>query len=341
MRVPVGDRLFVAAIGGLLGLGLLGGLPACGDQTIILPPGDMTGGEPDPGGGDVPIPPDGGAADENAPGDGAGGPDEPNPPDAGTGPTVCRPNNDGTVAASEVVLVLGAVASYLTNAAGTTVAVDPDGTPDPDHAGQYIWDFSEGPRDIVRGVGVEAMPADAWYAEHFPHDVTYVAALGPQTPDLLGVFRSRGDILEMLGLASRSAGAGRTLLVYDEPVVLYRFPLVPPNERGTPQTWSQTATFSNAVLQGASQAGREEYRFTVDRAGTVILPNFTFTSVVRIRLDLTQTLVISRGSNTLHSVQYFYFTECVGELARIVSATTPAGPSLPLREANEFRRLGL
>ena len=251
------------------------------------------------------------------------------------GPATCLPNDDGVVTRDEVVPVFGAIASYLANADGTTVPVDVDGVADPDAPGLFVWDFRDGPRDVRVGLPVARMPTDAWYAPSFPPDVTYVTPLGPQTPDILGVFRLRGSELEMLGLASREGGPGRTLLVYDAPVALYRFPL----ERG--RAWTVEASFRDARIQGAPQAGVETYRFTIDRAGKVILPNFTFTSVLRIRLDLTQTFVVSQGANTLHSTHYFYFTECVGEVARIVGPLTPETPAPPVTTAREFRRLGL
>jgi hypothetical protein len=329
-------------------LALLVALAACEGDTIYLPPrGDAGGGNdardgrhdavtapdltnpadlrPRPDLGPGPDVPDG--PDVVRP------PDVPRPPDTGE-PATCRPNDDGVVTRAEVVPVYGAVAQYLANAAGTTVPVDVDGAPDPAAPGAHVWDFRAGPRDVARGLRVERFDRGAWYAPNFPDDVTYVTALGPQTPDILGIFRFEGDDLRMLGLASREDGPARTLLVYDDPVTLYRFPL----EVG--RTWTAESTFSNAWLQGARQAGRERYRFQVDRAGTVVLPNFTFTSVVRIRMDVTQTFVVSQDHNTLHSVHYFWFTECVGELARVVGPLTPDPPG-PVTEAREFRRLGL
>jgi len=333
----------------MLALALLLALAACEGDTIYLPPlGDAGGGASNDtldgrhdGAGspdhtepaDLGPSPDLGPRPDVAPRDTVRPPDVPALPDSGA-PVACLPNDDGVITRAEVVPVYGAVAQYLANAAGTTVPVDVDGAPDPDAPGQTVWDFRAGPRDLARGLLVERFDAGAWYAPHFPDDVTYVTALGPQTPDVLGVFRFVGDELQMLGLASRADGPARTLLVYDEPVTLYRFPL----ELGA--SWEAESTFGNAWVQGARQAGRETYRFEIDRAGTVVLPNFTFTSVVRIRMDVTQTFVVSQGHNTLHSVHYFWFTECVGEVARIVGPLTPDTPG-PVTEAREFRRLGL
>ena len=362
MRAPsISSRSCRCRAVALCAAALLLAIGACEGDTIVLPgdppgsasQGDTIGGPdgvaggPDAGG----FPDAAGAADHSAapPPDHAGGgsdapaaPDIPRPPDRVEPPPTCRPNDDGVVSRDEVVILPGASAIYLANAAGTTVPVDAEGRPDPSSPGQRIWEFGAGPRDLVTPLAIEPFPDDAWYTPSFPGDVTYVTPLGPQTPDVLGVFRLLDDRLEMLGLASRGDGPGRTLLVYDAPVELYRFPLRPPDPDGTPrQSWSQTVTFRNAILQGVRQAGEETYRFTVDRIGTVVLSHFTFTSVLRIRLDLTQTFVFSRHGNTRHSVQLFYFTECVGEVARIVGPSIANTPPSTVTEAAEFRRLGM
>ena len=308
------------------GLDSNGGWDGTGDPPDHWAVGDT----PSPGSDASVVPPDVAAPNDVAP-----------PPDRGTTLPTCLPNDDGVVSPEEVVILTGATASYLSNAAGTLVAVDADGIDDPDAPGHTIWDFQAGPRELATPLTIESVPADAWYRDYFPADVTYVTPLGPQTPEVLGLFRVWDDRLEMLGLASRTDGPGHTLLVYDDPVALYRFPLRAPEPGAEPQRWGQTVTFRNAVLQGVVQAGQEEYRFTVDRVGRAILPHFTFTSVLRIRLDLTQTFVFGRDGNTRHSVQFFYFTECVGEVARIVGPGVTSGPPATVTEAQEFRRLGL
>ena len=304
-------------------------LAACGSDTVVLP-------------GDPPWVDATGAGPEiAAPRDAAGGNDASLAPDAGPDrvapapSNICRPDADGRITRDEVALLIGASPLYLANAEGTTLPVAPDGVPDPNAPSRRLWDFRDGPRDLAGPLLIEELPPDAWYAAEFPPDVTYVTALGPQTPDLLGVFRLTPTRLEMLGLASRYDGPDHTLLVYDAPVALYRFPLRAPDPAAGPQTWTQTVTFDDAVLAGTRQAGRETYAFTVDQVGTAQLPNFTFSDVLRIRLDLTQTFVFGHDGNTRATTQYFYFTECVGEVARIATpAATPA-------TATEFRRLGM
>jgi hypothetical protein len=242
---------------------------------------------------------------------------------------LCVPDNDGTITAAEMPVVVNAVASYLVNAQGDAVSVDPAGAKEGDG---WVWDFRDGPDAIHAGLRVEP-PGGFWFSERFP-DADYVSPFSPWDTDLLAAFRAAPGRTEMLGIASRHKdGPAYTLVIYDEPVSLYQFPLT----LGT--QWVSEVGFSDAVLQGVKNAGTERYEFTVDGRGTLRLPQFTLENTLRIRLDLTQTFVVSEGDPAVRHVWYLYVHECLGEVARIVSL--PGETSGSFETAAEFRRLGL
>lgn len=255
----------------------------------------------------------------------------------GTGPEVwtpntdkmCIPNNDGVITAAEMPVVVGAVVGQELNTPDQPAPVDPIGHQEGDG---WVWDFRDPvPGDVHRWLKV-LDPADSWYAEFFP-GATNSAAISPLDPSILGVYRSGDGIVELLGLASMEEGPGRTLMVYDDPVVLYRFPLEPG------KTWSQSVSFSDAELRGVKNAGTEDYLFAVDGRGTVHLPQMTLHNTLRVRMKLRQTFVVSQGTPTMERVYLFWVHECLGEVARMISG--PGTTDANFTEAAEYRRISL
>ncbi len=255
----------------------------------------------------------------------------------GDGPSVwtpsetkmCIPDNDGTVTGAEMPVVLGAVMGQVVNPPNAAAPVDPTGVAE---GGGWLWDFSADlPGDIHTWLRV-VDPAGAWYVDHFP-DATNAAAIHPLDPAILGIYNVGDGLVELLGLASVEDGPGRTLLVYDEPVVMYRYPLA------LGKTWSQTVSFQDATLQGVKNAGTEEYLFAVDGRGTVRLPEMTLHNTLRVRMKLRQTFMIGHGDPVVERVYLFWVHECLGEVARMVSQ--PGVTDADFQEAVEFRRLSL
>jgi hypothetical protein len=242
----------------------------------------------------------------------------------------CLGNNDGTIEAAEMPTVVGAYVTYSVNGPGQSVAVSTKGATEADG---YAWDFTSVPALTPVGIEVED-PADFWFAPHFP-DAQYATPVSLWQTDLLGIFAGGPDTVLMLGLASRESPeetAAYTLLVYDEPLAVYRYPLT------LGAKWGQTVTFSDAIIQGVKNAGSETYDFVVDGRGTVKLPSFTLANTLRVRLSLSQTFVVSQGKPTIAHTQFFFVHECLGEVARIVSAPDEANKEFTT--AAEFRRLG-
>ena len=262
-----------------------------------------------------------------------GGTDEVDPPDVEQAPALpvelCIGNNDGAITAAEMPTVMGAVVTYSVNQQTASPEVNVAGTT---IDGGHLWDFREAPGSQPVAMTV-LDPADFWFSEHFP-GADYATPASLWDEDVLGIFSDGDNAALMLGLASVQGpeDPGHTLLVYDEPVAVYRFPL------NVGATWQQTATFSNALLQGVKNAGKEDYKFVVDGRGTVLLPQFTLENTLRVRLESTQTFVVSQGSPDIRRVHYFYVHECLGEVARIVSM--PGTSVLDFTVASEFRRLG-
>ncbi len=235
---------------------------------------------------------------------------------------VCVGNNDGAIAASELPVLAGTRVAYLANAEAP-VAVDLDS-----------WDFMDGPTELAQVLEIVSADGAWWAAESFP-TATHATPVDLKTPDVLAVFRVEDSRMLLLGLTSAAPPPEQALtrLIYDEPVVLYDFPLTLGKE------WSQTARFKDARLFGAINAGADAYRFVIDAQGTASLPDFTLQNTLRLRVELTRTLAIGLGGNTSTLIQLSYLHECVGEITRIVSL--PGETSLDFTEASEYRRLGL
>lgn len=243
---------------------------------------------------------------------------------------VCIPNNDGIIEADEMPVVIGAVVAQRVNRPNQPASVDPVG-----FAGDegWLWDFSrKDPGEVVTWLEVTS-PEGTWFAPYFP-EATNTAPISPLDPEILGVYRTGDGEVALLGLASVDGDASdRTLLVYDDPVILYQFPLVPG------KTWSQTVTFSDALLKGVKNAGKEEYLFAVDARGGVQLPQFSLDNALRFRMRVRQSFVVGQTSPFVETIYYFWVSECLGEVARMISL--PGETDLGFSTAKEYRRLSL
>ncbi len=240
----------------------------------------------------------------------------------------CTGNDDGVIQAEELPWATGLAVPYLANAEGSTVSVQPGGE---QVGGVTTWDFTAAPGDL--SVELDLVdPGGRWFADHFP-GASYAAPLFAHELDILAVFEVHSDGFQMLGLASREEqpAEGQTLLIYDEPVEVYRFPLA------LGDRWTATASFRDAKLYGITNAGEEEYHFEVDAQGDLLLPGFTMHDTLRLRVEVSQDFAISSGENPVHSVRHLYLRECFGELARITSLAGETDPAFT--EASELRVL--
>lgn len=240
----------------------------------------------------------------------------------------CVPNLDGKIEASELSPQLGVAATYLVSPAGAERAVDLVGT---ERDGKRSWslglDFAD---DQVARISAQKLEGK-WYAAEFAGltdaIVTPIDAGGLTE----GIYTHDETAFSLHGVASASPdGPNKTLLRYDQPIALYRFPLAPGVE------YSTTGEVKNGTFRGLPYAGRDTYEVKVDAAGELSLPDFTVTQALRVRTKVT--VSPAAGQVTTQRQTSFLF-ECLGELARATSKLDE--PDEDFTTATELRRLGL
>jgi len=244
-------------------------------------------------------------------------------PDSGS-PLSCVPNLDGRIDSGELTPALGVPSNFLITAPGTTVTIDPVGVVNAE--GKREWDFSASQDDLSGTFEARAIEG-LWYADDFPAGefAVQLEAGG----DIEGIYSHDEDGLWLHGLASVTA-AGNTLVVYDQAVQLYRFPLELGDE------WVTVGESSNAQLRGLPYAGKDTYRIEVVDAGLLMLPDLTFTQALRVRTEVTAQPV---AGATVSRRQQSWLFECFGEVQRATSQDGESNPDFTV--AAQLRRLGL
>jgi hypothetical protein len=242
-------------------------------------------------------------------------------------PLTCVPNLDGQLDASELAPTLGVSATFLINPVDARRTFDPTG--EVDASGRRIWDLSLPDTDPVIEITARAL-TDTWYAADFPSDAFVAPLDAAQTLD--GIYRHDSAGLTLLGIASTAASPpeGQTLWRYDAPVLLYRFPIT------VGARWTSVGEVRDGLVRGLPYAGRDTYTFEVLDAGALVLPDMTFSQVLRVRSTLVSQPAVGQ-SQTRHQVSWLF--ECFGEVARATS--TPNDPDPNFTVAAELRRLGL
>jgi hypothetical protein len=242
----------------------------------------------------------------------------------GEGTTVlpCGPNLDGTLAASELPVVLGSEARFRV-ANGIPVNLDgvvgTDGRRRFDFAGRYGGD---------RFVGFAAGAlAERWYATSFPGGE--FAATFDAAGTLEGVYSRGEEGLRLHGFASRqeAPSEGKTLLVYETPVLVLPLPL------RVGSTWVSTGRVTGGALRGSPYNGTDRYEGVAAGVGELRLPELTFASVFEVRLKTT--VSPSSGEPVVRRQAGFY-AECFGEVARATAADNE--PNASFTTAQEVRR---
>ncbi|MFB6373913.1 MAG: hypothetical protein ABEN55_12565 [Bradymonadaceae bacterium] len=240
----------------------------------------------------------------------------------------CAPDTNEKITADELDPALGVEANYLVSPAGKKRRVDLAGEPAGD--GERRWDWSQ-TREDDRSIGIAAESvSDQWYADSFPNgEFVLPIDLSGATE---GIYRVTDEVMLLLGIASskKSPANGKTLLVYNEPVPVYQFPVE------TGDQWVATGEVDNGTLRGTPYAGRDTYRVKVRAMGEMKLPNLTFEQVHRVD---TQVTVEPAAGKSVSRRQVSFVAECFGEVAR---ATSPNGVTKKnFEQAAEVRRLGV
>jgi hypothetical protein len=230
----------------------------------------------------------------------------------------CPANGDGRLERAEVVVSFDLAVLYRAPPSGRTVPVDLAGAVED---AVRTWHFEEPVADerVVEEAVGHVRPE--WVARAFP-SATYLASLSEQYATS-GVFRLDDDALLLLGVVSDSGQS--TLVTYDPPVPVLRFPV------SEGDTWTVT-TSGSGRMSWVPFWDTEEYTFTADAAGVVVVPAGRF-PVIRVRTELTQTvgLVVTRR------ISYGFFAECWGRVAQVVSRDGER--ELEFSTAADYRRL--
>jgi len=248
-------------------------------------------------------------------------PDRQPRPDAGvvTVYDFCTGDNDGLIERDEVVYVEGIEVLCRVNAPGTTVELDTAPAAGP--GGKLRWDFS-GMGDSDFTVLYDDIDGK-WFETSFPGADMVMPV--DHLSDLLGAYALSDDSLDLYGAAS--AGEGRVLLPYTEPVPVLRFPL------RSGSAWTASTSVRDGVADGVPVASDETYAFEVVREGEMRLGPFLFKKTLLLEVRLDQ---VFPGGTQATTWQYIWLHECYGEIAR---ATTQEPPSGSVIRAKEFRRI--
>ncbi len=242
-------------------------------------------------------------------------------------PLSCVPNLDGQIDANEMAPSFDAAENFLVSPANQQRSVDLVGRID--SQGHRVWDWSA-PDSTDEVASLSASPiAGKWYASSFPTDAFVVPIDAAKTTD--GIYLHTDSALSLLGVASaeQHPAGGETLMVYDAPVELYRFPLEPGAQ------WVSVGTVRNGLFRGLPYAGRDTYEVSVDASGDLVLPQLEFTQAMRVRMHVT--LEPSVGSPVSYW-QVSFVSECFGEVARATSLDGEEQENFTT--AAEVRRLG-
>lgn len=236
----------------------------------------------------------------------------------------CLPDLDGRIEARELPVTVGVAGDYYVSPPGR--AVDLAGVVD--EGGVRVWDLAtEYPDDQRVALGPDALD-ERWSAPWFPAG-TFVLADG----DLDAVYSRDQQGLWLHGLASReeNPAGGQTLLVYQAPVALLRFPL------SAGDAWQETGVVQGGTLDGLPYNGTDTYTIEVDGSGELWLPYVTFEQVLRVRTHVE--VAPAAGGVTTSQRQVSFLFECFGEVARVTSRADE--PATDFGVAHELRRFAL
>ena len=242
-------------------------------------------------------------------------------------PLDCVPNLDGRIEAAELTPQVGVPVRFLVSPAAQTRSVDLEGRELA--SGRRVWDWSEQiPTD--REAIIEAEPVEGqWFADDFPGDAFVVPFdLGESTK---AIYTRDEQAFRLHGIASaqQDPPEGRTLIVYETPVELYRFPIEPGKQ------WVSTGVANDATVRGVPYAGRDIYEVEVAAIGRLDLPNITFDEALRVNTKVT---VQPAAGQSVSTRQTSFLFECFGEVARARSQEGEESPSF--ETATEVRRFG-
>ena len=250
---------------------------------------------------------------------------------SGTGGSVftCLPNLDGQIDANELAAAFDVAVSYVISPFGEDRAVNLVGKPD--GKGGVAWDFSPDFATDKSLVLTATKVAGKWYAPSFP--AGEFASPVDTVGEIYGIYSATEKAISLLGIASvvEKPKKGKTLLVYDKPIDVYRFPLTPG------LSWSTTAdTLQGGMINGLPYTSTDTYDVKDAAIGSLVLHDLTFEQVHKIETKVN--LKPGLGPAEQFTWQVGFASECFGEVAR---ATSHIGEKTAnFTQAAEVRRLG-
>jgi hypothetical protein len=217
----------------------------------------------------------------------------------------CVPDRTGGITVDELPVAVGATLSYY---AGENQSVDQD-------ASDGAWDLSEElATDEVIALGPVAL-REQWYAAMFPGGQFVVDA----GSGLEGIYHQDERALWLDGIASHDDAppAGKTLIVYPQPLPALRFPVQVGDAFAT--TVPITAT-----INGLPFNGTDELSVDVAEASELEVPYVRFDPALRVRTRAVRTPGSGGVSATRRTTLWMF--ECFGEVARAESRLDEPDP---------------
>lgn len=207
----------------------------------------------------------------------------------------CVPNRDGVITADELPIAFDATATYYETTSATPLTIDLDGP---------IWDLStERADDEVIELGPQRL-GPQWYAASYPQGQFVIEG----SDGLDGIYHQDDQALWLDGTASHemTPPGGRTLVIYDRPLAVLRFPLTGGD------TFVSTADHRGSTIAGLPFQGTDEVTVTVTGDGRVDVPYVRFSPAFLVDTRVRRT---SAGPEATRRSFIFLF-ECFGEVAR-------------------------
>ena len=248
------------------------------------------------------------------------------PAEAEGNPLGCLPDLDGVIADDELPVMVGASVRYIVSTEPR--AVELEGRLEEE---VRTWDLSRLEADD-RSLSVTTRSAtQTWFADRLsaPADA-YLVPLDAAGA-LVGVMERRPGSLLIHGTVSaeEAPADGQTLLLYDQPIDLFRLPL------DLAADWSDEGEINDGRVNGLTIAARHTYHVRSLREGRLVLPDLTFDRVLQVATHIHQVTVVGDPQDW---VQVSFLTECYGEVARVTSELGVS--TADFTSAREVRRLG-
>lgn len=250
----------------------------------------------------------------------------PYPTATDAGAIACVPNLDGQIEANEAPIARGSEIGYWISPAGQTRMVDLEGSVD--DRGLTVWSFAHSTAGDTWTAAAIVPVNERWYAAEFPATAFAIPAAG-----LDSIYRKDESGLWLLGIASTEPDPtqGQTLLAYDEPVAVLRFPVAPD------LAYIERGQVSSGTLNGLPYSGEDTYEIEARGVGELAIPGARFSQVHRIDTRVTVTPAVGGVSTSRRQTSYFF--ECFGEIVRATSVADE--PERDFTTAASVRRLAL